>query len=98
MPGVKKAGSVRAVCFIKEATPETKTALLGILSEDGENDAFKAVLYFRDANVEAARAVLDIVTAELKDREPDSAQKKGAKKRRANAAASTEAAPTSSSR
>ena len=87
MPGIKKAGSVRAVDFIKTASPETKTALLAILSENGDNESFRAVHYFRNADVDEARAVLDIVTAELKDREPESAQKKGAEKRRANAAA-----------
>ncbi len=94
MPGVKKAGSVRAVDFIKTASPETKTALLGILSEDEESLSFRTVNYFRNADVNEARAVLDIVSAELKDREPDSAQKKGATKRRdREQAAVTENAP-----
>lgn len=89
MPGIKKAGSVRAVSFIKDASPETKGALLGVLGEDDNSPAFRTVSYFRDVDVVTARAMLDIVAAELKDREPDSAQKKGAKKRRANEAAST---------
>ena len=89
MPGIKKAGSVRAVDFIKDAPPETKTALLGILAEDSNSPAFTAVLYFRDIEVSAARAVLDVITSEVKEREGPSPQQKGADKRKKKAAEAT---------
>ena len=85
MPGPKVASSVRAVGFIQGASEATKKALLGILSEDTSSDAFMAVTFFRDANSETARAVLDIAIAAVKEREGPSPQQKGADKRRKNA-------------
>ena len=71
MPMTKKSPVLRMAQFMGEMSPKVKETVMAIINEEEDHLAVESVKYFAGLDVEVARAILDIVVAEVNKRDPN---------------------------